>query len=147
MTKTSLANPVRRQQAAEAAVARFKDSALNYGVNDCVRLAGFTLRKVGHKVALPKAGEYKSLLGGIKILKARGFATIEAALDGMGLARTTLAYALPADIIGVPGADGVTALWVCVGNGRALGWHESSERACIIHPTLSDAVVWSAIRG
>lgn len=147
MIATSLTNPVRRQQAAAAAVARFKDASLKYGVNDCVRMAGFTLRKMGHKVELPKTGEYKSLLGGLKALKGRGFGSIEAALDGMGLARLTLAYAQPADIIGVPGEDGFTALWICVGNGRALGWHASSDRACIIHPTFSGAVVWSSVHG
>ena len=144
MTET---NPVRRQRAATAAVRRFQGAALKYGTNDCIRMAGLTLRKMGHKVQLPKAGEYKSLLGGLKILRARGFDTVEAALDAMGLQRLPLAYAQPADIIGAPGADGVMALWVCVGNGRALGWHEASDVACIIQPALSDLPVWSAVRG
>lgn len=147
MTTTSLTNPVRRQQAASAALRRFKGVTLRYGTNDCIRMAGLTLRKMGHKVELPKAGEYKTLLGGLKLLRARGFSSIEAALDAMGLRRMTLAYAQPADIIGVPGSDGVTALWVCVGNGRALGWHEVSDQACIIQPTLAEAVVWGAIHG
>jgi hypothetical protein len=147
MTSKSLPMPIRRQMAAKAAVARFQDAALNYGVNDCIRMAGLTLRKMGHKVELPKAGAYRSVLGGVKLLKARGFDTVEAALDGMGLPRITLAFAQPADIIGVPGEDGLTALWVCVGNGRALGWHASSDRACIIQPTLASPIVWNAAHG
>lgn len=147
MITASQANPVRRREAADFAVRRFKGAVLKYGTNDCIRMAGVTLRKVGHKVDLPKAGEYRTLLGGLKLLRSRGFADIEAALDAMGLQRVPLAYAQPADIIGVPGIDGVTALWVGVGNGRALGWHESSDRACIIQPTLAEAVVWSALHG
>lgn len=147
MSFQNLPLPLRRQAAAAAAVARFKGAGLKYGVNDCVRLAGLTLRKMGHRVDLPKAGEYRSLVAGVRLLKKRGFDTIEAALDGMGLPRVTLAFAQPADIIGVPGEDGRTALWVCVGNGRALGWHADSADCCIIQPTFAEAVVWSVARG
>jgi hypothetical protein len=147
MTSKSKPLPLRRQDAARAAVARFKGARLRYGVNDCIRMAGLTLRKMGHKVDLPKAGEYRTLRAGLKVLKARGLDSIEAALDGMGLARITLAFAQPADILGVPGEGGMIALWVVVGNGRALGWHADSDLACIIQPAAGDVIVWSAVRG
>jgi hypothetical protein len=147
MNPSSLPLPIRRQAAARAAVARFNGASLKYGTNDCIRMAGLTLRKMGHKVDLPKAGEYRTLRAGLKLLKARGHGSIEAALDGMGLPRVTLAFAQAADIIGVPGVDGLIALWVAVGNGRALGWHASSDQACIIQPTTDEAIVWSAAHG
>jgi len=139
------ANPlVVRRDAAQATLARFKGRRLAYGTNDCARMAGLHLRRLGYRVQLPRAGTYKTLLGAKKQLKALGFEDLPEALDAMLLPRTTFAYVLPADIIAVPGDDGLTALWIAMGNGRALGWHEDLEEACIIQPKFTDAVVWKA---
>lgn len=139
---------IRRQAAASAAVARFKGKVHRIGSNDCARMAAFTLRKLGHTVNLPAAGSYSSLRGGLKVLKAMGHDSLEAALDGMGLQRIPLAMALPADIIGVPGADdGWLALWVSLPGGRALGYHADSDVACVIQPTLTNSIVWRTLNG
>lgn len=138
---------LQRQAAAQAAVKRFKGKRHRIGSNDCARMAAFTLRKLGRKVELPKAGDYSSLRGGLKILKAMGHDGLEAALDAMGLTRIPLALALPGDIIGVPGDDGWMALWIALPGGRALGYHASSDVACIIQPTLTDCIVWRSLDG
>lgn len=137
---------LRRQEAARAAVARFKGKPHRIGSNDCARMAAFTLRKLGHSVQLPGAGSYSSLRGGLKVLKGMGHDGLVEALDAM-LPRTHLALALPADIIGVPGEDGWTALWIALPGGRALGYHASSDVACILQPTLTDAIVWRTANG
>ena len=61
--------------------------------------------------------------------------------------RIPLALALPGDIIGVPGDDGWMALWIALPGGRALGYHASSDVACIIQPTLTDCIVWRSLDG
>lgn len=134
-----------RHAAVDAVVRRFKDRPLRAGTNDCVRMASFVLRKLGYGSKLPKSGEYRSMGGGLRRLRALGFDSVEAALDGMGLVRTTLARALPGDIIAVPGEDALPALWVSLPNGRALGWHQDSDCCSIIQPTLTDAIVWSVL--
>jgi len=139
---------LRRQAAAKAAVQRFNGRPHRIGSNDCARMAAFTLRKLGHTVKLPAAGAYSSLRGGLKLLKGMGHDSLQSALDGMGLPRVPLARALPSDIIGVPGVDGWTALWVALPGGRALGYHADSDVACIIQPSPSpDLIVWRSLDG
>ena len=140
-------NPlIRRRDAAQATLARFKGKPLVYGTNDCARMAALHLRRLGYRLGdlFPKAGSYGSLLGAKRALKARGFSDLPEALDAAGLVRATLAFAVVADIIAVPGGDGLTALWIALGNNRALGWHEDHAEACIVEPRFADAVIWKA---
>lgn len=126
---------IRRQQAAQATVDRFLDQPYQLGKNDCVRLAAFALRKMGRRPQLGKAGSYSSPLGAVRALKRAGFDTLAAALDALGLDRIAPAAALPCDILLVPGPapfDG--ALYVAVGNGRAIGFHDEVPGATILQP-------------
>jgi hypothetical protein len=126
---------IRRQQAAQAAVDRFKGQPWELGKNDCVRMTAFVLRKMGHRPQLGKAGSYKTGTGSLLALKRAGYDTLAAALDGLGLERIAPAAARVADIIMIPGEaplDG--ALTISVGNGRVLGFHEDVSTAEILQP-------------
>ncbi|MBB3910831.1 DUF6950 family protein [Sphingomonas desiccabilis] len=127
--------PLRRQQAAQAAVDRFKGQPLAYGKNDCVRLAAFVLRKMGHRPQLARAGTYSNALGAARALQRAGFEDLAAAVDALGLPRIAPAAAWVADLVLLP-ADGPFggALSVAVGNGRVLGYHEDVEGADILQP-------------
>lgn len=127
---------IRRQQAAQAAVDRFKGQPWELGKNDCVRLAAFVLRRMGHRPQLGKAGSYSTGAGALRALKRAGFDTLAEALDGLGLQRIPAADARVADIVMVPGEaplDG--ALMIAVGNGRLLGFHEDSAIGEVLQPT------------
>nr|WP_274616087.1 hypothetical protein [Sphingomonas sp. ACRSK] len=126
---------MRRQQAAQAAVDRFKGQPLTYGKNDCVRLAAFVLRKLGHRPQLAKAGTYSTALGAARALERAGFDSLASAVDGLGLPRIAPAAAWVGDLVLLP-ADGPFggALSVAVGNGRVLGYHEAVEGADILQP-------------
>ncbi|MEG3162289.1 hypothetical protein U1763_17440 [Sphingomonas sp. LB2R24] len=126
---------IRRQQAAQAAVDRFKGEPWELGKNDCVRMAAFVLRKMGHRPQLGKAGSYKTGAGSLLALKRAGYDTLAGALDGLGLERVAPAAARVADIVMIPGEgplDG--ALTIAVGNGRVLGYHEDLVGADILQP-------------
>lgn len=126
---------IRRQQAAQAAVDRFKGVPFELGKNDCVRLAAFVLRKMGHRPQLGKAGTYSTGAGALRALRRAGFDSLAQAVDGLGLERIAPAAALPADIVMIPGEaplDG--ALTVAVGNGRVLGFHEDAGGGEILQP-------------
>lgn len=126
---------IRRQQAAQAAVDRFKGQPWQLGKNDCVRMAAFVLRKMGHRPQLGKAGSYTTGAGAMRALKRAGHDTLAGALDALGLERIAPAAALPADIVMIPGEaplDG--ALTIAVGNGRVLGFHEDVGSAEILQP-------------
>ena len=133
---TAIPELERRRRAAQATVDRFKGVPFEYGKNDCVRMAAFVLRQLGHRPKLAKAGSYKSAAGAVRALKRAGYATLAEALDAMNLPRIAPAAALPGDIILVPGEapfDG--ALHVAVGNGRTLAYHEDLIGADILQPT------------
>lgn len=126
---------LRRQQAAQAAIARFKGQPWQLGKNDCVRLAAFILRKMGHSPQLGKAGSYTTSTGALRALRRAGFDTLGSALDALGLERIAPAAARIADIIMIPGEaplDG--ALTIAVGNGRVLGFHQDLATAEILQP-------------
>lgn len=126
---------MRRQQAAQTAVDRFKGQPWQLGKNDCVRLAAFVLRKMGHRPQLGKAGAYKTGAGALLALKRAGYSTLSDALDGLGLERISPAAARIADIIMLPGDPELGgALTIAVGNGRVLGFHEAVGTAEILHP-------------
>jgi hypothetical protein len=126
---------LRRQQAVQAAVDRFKGQPLAYGKNDCVRLAAFVLRKMGHRPQLAKAGSYSTALGAARALQHAGFEDLAAAVDALGLPRIAPAAAWVADLVLLP-AEGPFggALSVAVGNGRVLGYHEDVDGADILQP-------------
>lgn len=126
---------IRRQQAAQAAVDRFKGQPWQLGKNDCVRMAAFVLRKMGHRPQLGKAGSYTTGAGAMRALKRAGHNSLGEALDSLGLERIAPAAARVADIVMIPGEaplDG--ALTIAVGNGRVLGFHEASSVAEILQP-------------
>jgi len=127
---------IRRQQATQAAVDRFKGEPWQLGKNDCVRLAAFVLRKMGHRPQLGKAGTYTTGAGALRALNRAGFASLAEALDSLGLERIAPSAAQAADIIMIPGEaplDG--ALMIAIGrNGRVLGFHQDLGTAEILQP-------------
>jgi hypothetical protein len=131
-----------RQQALAATVAHFEARPFAYGKTDCVRLAAFHLRKMGHKPQLAKAGSYSSLLGAVRALRRTGFASLPEALDGLGLIRIPPAAALVSDLLALPGEGDLHALQIVAGNGRVFGFHEDRDTACFIQPTLAVATAW-----
>jgi hypothetical protein len=133
---------IKRQQAAQAAVFRFKGKPWQLGKNDCVRMAAFVLREMGHRPQLGKAGSYKTGAGAMLALKRAGHDSLAAALDALGLERIAPAAARVADIIMIPGEaplDG--ALTIAVGNGRVLGYHQDLAVAEIMQP-LEFVAAW-----
>jgi hypothetical protein len=135
---------LQRRDAAQAAVQRFKDRPHRWSSNDCARMVAFTLRKLGHKPPMPRAGSYRSALTARKALHAAGFKSLEDALDGMGLPRIGWASAVVADIVAMEGEDGWLALGVAVGNGRVLAYHVDAPGAVIVQPT-NVLIAWRSV--
>lgn len=131
-----------RQTALAATVAHFESRPFDYGKTDCVRMAAYHLRQMGHRPQLAKAGSYSSLIGAVRALKRTGFASLPDALDGIGLPRIPAAAALVGDLLALPGDGDLHALQVVAGNGRVFGFHEDSDTACFIQPTLDVASAW-----
>ena len=125
---------LRRVNAAQATLERFKDKPFRLGVNDCARMVATHLRKLGYKVKLPPAGSYRSWRSARKALDARGFKDLGAALDALGLERIAPAAALVGDIMEMPAEDELGALSVVLSNGRVLGYHQETPGAVVMQP-------------
>ena len=130
-----------RVAAAQATLARFKDHPLRLGRTDCVRMVAYHLRKLGHRVKLPPSGSYASIRSGLRELEARGFRTLDEALDAFGFDRIAPAAAVAGDVLMLQAVDRLGSLVVAMGNGRVIGFHEDSEGAVIMQP-LDFVAAW-----
>jgi len=122
---------ITRAAAAEATVAQLDGKAFEWGRCDCVRMAALHVRRLGHRVALMKAGEYRNELGAVRALKRAGFDRLEDALDAR-FQRIPPAFALVGDLIGLPSDGDWPALTVQLSHGRVFGFMEG--RAGVMHP-------------
>lgn len=136
---------IQRRDAAQATLDQFQGQAFAWGSRDCIRLAAHALRGLGYQPRLSRGGYYKTALGARKALGRAGFGSIEAALDALGLARVSYAYAMAGDIVALPSAEDWPALGVVVAPGRVLAFspHDGLCRLCA--PSVADIkIVWSA---
>lgn len=115
----------RRVTAATATLEHFKGRPFEWGKVDCVKVAAWHLRHLGHRVSgLGKAGTYRTALSARRALARAGFASVEEALQSMGLTSIAPAAALPGDLFVSAGSEGMDAVGVVAGNGAVLGFHE-----------------------
>ena len=116
-------NLIDRVAATQATKDRFGGIAFNWGRADCVVMAHFHLSGLGYPV--PALPNYRSASGGIRALKAIGFATIADLLDAL-LEPIPHAAMLPADLALMDGQKPFDALAVCAGR-KLIGWHEEHD--------------------
>lgn len=118
-----------RRDAAQATLDAFVGRRFAWGSADCVRLAAFAARQLGHPAPLAKAGRYRTEAAARQALKRAGFDTLQQALDKLFF-QIPPAAALPGDILacrGVVEVDGAApwpCLMVAMGSGLAVGFHE-----------------------
>jgi hypothetical protein len=125
----------RRVAVAQATLDHFRNKPLRYGTRDCVRMAAFHLRKMGHQVRLPPSGSYASARSALKAMRARGFDNLGEAVDSYGFERIPPAAAISGDLMLVPGDGGFGgALHVVLGNGKTVSFHEDAVGATILEP-------------
>lgn len=129
---------IRRTAIAQATLDRFKDRPFAYGSADCVQMAAFHLRAMGHQVLLSKGGRYRSGVGAVRALDRAGYRSLSEALDAMALERIAPAAALTGDILSLPQEEGapLEALAIALGNGRVLGWHADAPGAAVLQPVM-----------
>jgi len=113
---------LRRQQALEKTLAKYRDKAIDFKTVDCARAARFHLIQMGHKP--PPMPKYQSLIGARRAAEQVG--GLEALLDGL-LPRIAPAAMWLGDIALLEGEGGIDAVMFNVG-GKLAGWHESAER-------------------
>jgi hypothetical protein len=134
---------VRRVEAAQAIHDRVRGCVHKWSVNDCGKMTGLHLRKLGYRLELPRVGAYKTPEGALKWLRQRGFDSLEARLDGL-LPRISPASALVGDVLALDSEDALAALVIHMGQGQCLGYHEDAPEAVLMRPTAFRAA-WSVL--
>lgn len=117
---------VRRDAAVRATRIRFAGRPFKWGGIDCVKMAAWHVRHMGHKVVgLTKAGSYRSARSARAALERAGFDTLAAAITAQGgLVEIPPAMALPGDLMLTPGTDDWEALVIVLSNGDVFGFRE-----------------------
>lgn len=138
---------VRRRDAAQATLDKFRSKPMRLGTRDCLRMMAHHLRLLGYSVRLPPAGSYKTVRGALRKLRELGHESLPAAIDSLGLPRITAAAAIVGDIVQVPWIeaedDPLCALMILLGNGRAVGYHQDAAGAEVLQP-LTIVSAWRA---
>ena len=135
----SVPDLIRRQQATEKTLARYRGKAFDWrtGVT-CVHLARYHLRAMGHRP--PTVPRVRSLLAARRALESRGWADCAAMLDAM-LPRIAPAEMLMGDLAAVPSDDGgIGAIFVCAGPHKLIGWREDAPALVVLDVDLGDLV-------
>lgn len=132
---------LKRQAAVQACLDRFDGKPYKPGTHDCARLAAHAMHKMGVKVPLMKGVKYTTEAGAAKALKAKGFASLAAAVDALGLNRIAPASTLPGDIVAIPTEAGAfgCALMVKADNGRVIGF---SDGVCAVFHPVEMITAW-----
>lgn len=125
---------IRRTQAAQKTLDVWSTRKMKLGTSDCVRMIASHLRLLGYKVKLPPSGSYASYAGALKALRAADYASVEDALDAMGLQRIAPAAAGVGDIVMLPADHPLGSFTVALGNGRVVGFHEEAVTATTLQP-------------
>ena len=138
---------VRKAGAAQACVDRFGDALLDYKSADCVRLARLALVKQGVSVKPLKGLRWSSYRGALKALKESGFDTLADGMDATGCARIAPAMAVAGDVVCLPVSEDSpwgAALFVCVGNGKHLGFVNAGEAGirCAVASVAKFETAW-----
>ncbi|MFZ3485279.1 DUF6950 family protein [Sphingomonas sp. 3-13AW] len=121
------------RDAAQATLDRFVDVPFAWGKADCGKMLAFHLRQLGHELRLAKLGSYKTAIGATRALRRMGVASLAEALD-QRYPRIAPAEAIVGDVISLPSTGKLDAIGICVGNGRALAFHESVAGAVVVDP-------------
>jgi hypothetical protein len=130
---------IRRRDAAQKTLNVWSHRPMKLGTSDCVRMTAAHLRLLGYKVRLPNSGSYRTVNSALKALKERGYSSLAAALDDMGLERIAPAAAIVGDVLMLPAVDRLGALVIALGNGRVVGYHEEVATATVLQPIEYEA--------
>lgn len=110
-----------RVSAVTKTIEKFQGKELEYGKNDCAKMAAFCLRQMKVNVGAAKFGAYKTPVGARAALKRAGCKSLADAVDKVGLMRIGYLSCYPGDIIAFKGKDGDVALHIFIEQGRSFG--------------------------
>lgn len=136
---------IRRQKAVEKTMHRFGSKAFDIGSADCIKMARFHLKEMGHK--LPSTGHYKTVAQAVGQLKKQGARNVaellDKFLDRIPPAAMTLGdLAMPPSEPDAPASKLGTVIIMASGQ-KFIGWHPDVDQLAVMSVSQID-VAWRA---
>lgn len=138
---------LRRVEATLTTKDAFLGKSLKWGKTDCLQLAAFCLRQLGHKNPTKGVRKYSSRLGAVRALQASGYANLAEAVDGYGLTRIPPAQAMAGDIVAYASETfGGYALGIAIGDNRMIGYAPEEVGGDVgIAEIWAASIAWRAV--
>lgn len=134
---------ITRAAAAQAAVDHWRAQPLRLGHADCVRMVATHLRTLGIPARLPVKGSYRTVKSAKAALRRAGHASVQAAIDALGLPRIAPAATLVGDVLELESEmPEFPALVIALGNGRVLGWHPDHPAGAVVMQPVAMIGAW-----
>jgi hypothetical protein len=136
---------IRRHNAVEKTMRRFGGRAFGIGSVDCIKMARFHLKEMGHK--LPSTGNYKTVAGAVAQLKKQGVRNVAELLDKFleripPAAMTLGDLAMPPSEPDAPASKLGTVIIMASGQ-KFIGWHPDHDNLAVMNVSQIDAA-WRA---
>lgn len=116
----------RRAEIVTEISAELEFKPLVWSSTDCGKMTLKALRAAGRRIRISKFGPYGDEAGARAALEGQGYADLPDILEELGLEPIAPASRLPADLIGFPVPDGLTAMGLACDNGAVLALHQAS---------------------
>ena len=137
----------RRIAAVTATWDHFRGRPFAFGRVDCVKVAVWHLRQMGHRVTgIGQAGSYRTAVSARRALARAGFASLAEAVTAVGLDEIAPAAALPGDVLLAPSADNLESMGIVAGNGMVIGFHDDALDAGVQRVRIVDIAAVRAFR-
>lgn len=127
-------------------MAKFRDQPFQWGQVDCARVAAFHLKQLGYKIAISRAGRYRTALGAAKALGRLGYKNLSEMADSLGLAPIPPAFMLLGDIAEVEGDSPVGTIAIYAGGGNVFAFHQDHDGLVTAAPNAASILrAWSVL--
>lgn len=132
---TSAPTLVRRRDATQQTLDRFRGLDFDWSSMTCVHLAHAHLSEMGHD--LPKIPDFDSALGAARAMKERGWESVSDMLDEF-LPRIAPASMLLGDLALIKGAGGLDAIFICAGPLKVFGWRDDAPDLVVLDVSFGE---------
>ena len=135
---------VRRAEAAQATKDLWETRRFKLGENDCAYMLAWHLRRLGYSVRMPPSGSYRSPRGAERALAERDCTSTAEWIASLGLEPIAPAAAIVGDVLLLPAGHTLGAIAICMGNGRALAYHDDVRAGATVLQPLEFIGAWRA---
>lgn len=137
-----LPEPVRRQEATQATLDKFKGKAFSWQGATCAHLLRYHLRMMGHKP--PAIPAFRSPISARTAMKKLGGDNIADVLRAIGMPEIPPAMMMLGDVAVLPGDDGIFDAITINAGVKLMGWHPDAEGLVVMD--VEPAAVIAAFR-